>query len=264
VAEPDSGHHLPDDLLNTRCPSHRTIVSIMHLLLLPGMDGTGILFQPLVRELPPWITPVVVNYPADQPLSYAELLPLVRDAVPANGEFLVLGESFSGPLAVMLAATRPPKLRGVILSGSFVRSPLPPLLARLAARAQGWWFRVTPSPLVRWLLLGRRPSREARELFDTALSRVTTAVLAARARAIAAVDATRELQACTVPLLYLLATHDRVVRPPSLKWIQQNHPQVEVATISAPHLLLETAPADAARSIADFAARVGSESLPKR
>src|SRR5262245_11899688 len=97
----------------------------MHLLLLPGADGTGILFAPLLSALPPALQPLVVRYPPDQPLGYADLLPLVEEAVPASGDFLVLGESFSGPLALLLAARRPPGLRGVILCASFARNPLP-------------------------------------------------------------------------------------------------------------------------------------------
>ena len=76
----------------------------MHLLLLPGMDGTGRLFGPLLRALPPALSPVVVAYPVDQPYGYAELLPLVEAAAPAGAEFVVLGESFSGPLALLLAS----------------------------------------------------------------------------------------------------------------------------------------------------------------
>jgi hypothetical protein len=50
----------------------------MHLLLLPGMDGTGRLFGPLLRALQPTLSPVVVAYPVDQPYGYAELLPFVE------------------------------------------------------------------------------------------------------------------------------------------------------------------------------------------
>ena len=38
--------------------------------------------------------------------------------------FYVLGWSFSGPLALMLAEKEPQRTRGVILSASFIRPPL--------------------------------------------------------------------------------------------------------------------------------------------
>ena len=81
----------------------------MHLLLLPGMDGTGRLFGPLAKALAPTIKPVAVSYPTDQPLGYNELLALIETSLPSD-PFVVVGESFSGPLALMLAARRPPNL----------------------------------------------------------------------------------------------------------------------------------------------------------
>ena len=67
----------------------------MRLLLLPGMDGTGLLFEPLVKALPPSLTAHVVAYPPDQPLGYNELLQLIQKAADEGGDFVVVGESFS-------------------------------------------------------------------------------------------------------------------------------------------------------------------------
>src|SRR5271155_2151701 len=89
------------------------------LILLPGLDGTGLLFQPLVAALPAAIQPRIVRYPGHRHLTYHELLPLVMDALPQSGPFILLGESFGGPLATMVAAERPPGLVGLILCASF-------------------------------------------------------------------------------------------------------------------------------------------------
>ena len=69
-------------------------VQMTSLVLLPGLDGTGLLFQPLIDCLPEDIQPVVVAYPKELQLGYAELLPLVLDSLPP-GPFVLLGESFS-------------------------------------------------------------------------------------------------------------------------------------------------------------------------
>lgn len=106
----------------------------MRLLLLPGMDGTGRLFAPLLAALPPDIDGEPVAYPPDEPLGYEGLLPLVEAAAARGGDFVVVGESFSGPLALLLAARSPPGLRGVVLCATFIRFPLPvPALPRLGA-----------------------------------------------------------------------------------------------------------------------------------
>ena len=70
----------------------------MQLLLLPGMDGTGQLFEPLIAALPPTLRAVSVSYPVNDALGYEELLALIEAAVPP-GRFVAVGESFSGPLA---------------------------------------------------------------------------------------------------------------------------------------------------------------------
>ena len=59
------------------------------------------------------LTAVAVSYPPDRPLGYDGLLPLVEfAAAAAPGDFVVVRESFSGPLALMLAARRPPGRAG--------------------------------------------------------------------------------------------------------------------------------------------------------
>ena len=96
---------------------------MVKLILMPGIEGTGDLFAPLVRALDNSLDTTVLRYPTDEPLGYSELLPRVRAALPASGPFVLLGESFSGPLAIMLAAEAPAGLRGVILSASFATNP---------------------------------------------------------------------------------------------------------------------------------------------
>jgi pimeloyl-[acyl-carrier protein] methyl ester esterase len=95
------------------------------LVLLPGLDGTDVFFRPLLESLPEWITPMVVQFPTAGANEYSDLLRLVRSALAESTSCYVLGWSFSGPLALMLAAAEPAKVRGVILVSSFVRPPRP-------------------------------------------------------------------------------------------------------------------------------------------
>ena len=85
------------------------------LVLLPGMDGTGILFEPLLDALPQGWTAQVVRYPPDKPLGYESLLDVVLHAIEGNEPFMLVGESFSGPLALMAALGKPAGLQAVIL-----------------------------------------------------------------------------------------------------------------------------------------------------
>jgi len=234
----------------------------MQLLLLPGMDGTGRLFGPLLRALPSSLSPVVVTYPADQTCGYPELLPLVEAAAPTGAEYVVVGESFSGPLALMLAAQHPAGLRGIILCASFVRSPLPAYARWLDALISPLWFRAVPRPVLHWALLGRHQTAALAELVEAAIGVVRPAVLAARLRAILQVDVATELRTCQLPVLYLSATEDRLVPPRSLASILELYPAVESVSLVGPHLLLQVAAQGAAEAIRRFAAACASSNQP--
>jgi pimeloyl-ACP methyl ester carboxylesterase len=230
----------------------------MKLILLPGMDGTGIMFEPLVRALPPELSPVVVSYPGDVPLSYEELVPTVRSALPTAEPFILLGESFSGPLALRIAATNPSGLKGLILCATFVNNPV-----RFFPRAcRGWirpfifsywppWFRLRA-------LLGGYSTPALFELVTRSHAAVSPAVLAARARGVIGIDAADALSACCVPLLYIAGSRDRVVPKHNLTRIQSIYPNARVVILPAPHLVLQAAPQAAAKVIAEFAAAVSS------
>ncbi|MCI0360173.1 MAG: alpha/beta hydrolase [Planctomycetaceae bacterium] len=219
------------------------------------MDGTGLLFEPLLEALPAWIKPRVVAYPPREPLGYAELLKHVQAACQATEEFVVLAESFSGPLALMLAATRPRGLRGVVLCASFVRCPCSAPWRWLVVIARPICIRMAPKWPARRLLLGRHGSDRMHRLFERAIATVSAETMAGRARAIAGVDVTAELRSCRLPLLYLLANEDRVVGPKCLAAIQREKPDVEVVELAAPHLLLQACPQEATRAVAEFVKR---------
>lgn len=224
------------------------VACAMDVLLLPGMDGTGDLFTPFVSALPSGLRPHITRYPADVPLGYDELLETIT--VP-NTPFAITAESFSGPLAVMLAARYPSQTAAVILVGSFVRSPTP--LAQIARLAGSALFRVPlPRALLRLLLLGFDASDEEVDFVHTTLRSVEPRVLARRVRAISEVDVSAALTASTAPLLYLSGSRDRVVGPRPLAEILRLRPDTQTATIGAPHLMLQRNPGDSARICSDF------------
>lgn len=68
----------------------------MKLILLPGLDGTGFLLEPLVRALPSHLAPLIIAYPAQETLGYAELTEYVKERIPKTDDFIIVGESFQG------------------------------------------------------------------------------------------------------------------------------------------------------------------------
>ncbi|MDB5353676.1 MAG: alpha/beta hydrolase [Phycisphaerales bacterium] len=225
------------------------------LILLPGLDGSGAMFRPLLRHLPPGIRPVVVAYPLDKLLGYNELLPLVLAALPRSSPFVLLGESFSGPLALMAAAIHPQGLQAVVLCATFVRNPVKFRPGWLRHFARPLAFRLFPKLSRIKAMLAGYLTPELRGLLTEALADVTPQVLAHRVREVLKVDVVRELVSCPVPILYLRGDRDRVVPGHNVREIVTARPSVEVAHIPAPHHVLQTQPALAAAAISGFIGR---------
>jgi pimeloyl-ACP methyl ester carboxylesterase len=218
----------------------------LRVVLLPGMDGTGDLFARCVAACPGAFETQVVSFPTDRPLGYRGLTELVRRLLPRDRRYVLLGESFSGPLALRLANEAPAGLAGVVLSASFVRAPV-------AARRLVWLGGVMGrARLPRWALarLLTGDDAELAEAVQDALARVDPAVLATRIRAIAHVDARDALRACPVPVVALRAAHDRLLEATTTDDVLAVRPDTVVRVVDAPHLLLQAAPDEAWTTLA--------------
>jgi pimeloyl-ACP methyl ester carboxylesterase len=224
---------------------------MLPVVLLPGMDGTGIFFEDFAAASPPEFKPVIVAYPDDPSLGYAGLEPLVRAALPKNEPYLLLGESFSGPIAISIAASNPPGLLGLILCVTFARSPHPllPLLTAILKPLPAWRL---PRFIQQPNLFGKFNSPYHRARLRQVRNRVSQKTLKARLEAVASVDVTEKLRRVLVPILDLRGKRDRVVSRASRDYIRKIHPGIAVAELDAPHLLLQTVPQAAKAAIKEF------------
>ncbi|WP_256079485.1 alpha/beta fold hydrolase [Massilia sp. YIM B04103] len=225
------------------------------LVLLPGMDGTATLFEPLIAALGGSFHIRRVAYPRDQPLGYRELTEVARQALPAEGKFIVLGESFSGPIAISLAAAQPAGLLGVILCSSFARNPHP-LFKPLRWLADILPVKLLPNAVLSYFLMGRFANPRLRAALDGALAQVSAAAFRARLKAVLAVDVSAQLQRLQAPLLYLQAMHDRVVPAAAARHIASTYPATQILALDGPHFLLQIAPQAGAAAIQAFVAGI--------
>lgn len=221
------------------------------IVLLPGMDGSGSLFGDFTSVMA--ARTVVMSYPHDRPLDYEELVAFVRDKLPVGEPFILVGESFSGPVALMLAASQPPWLRAVVLVCSFARSPAPALPAALRPFVASIPFWRVPVAWGAALLLGRFSSARLRALLTDAIHAVSASVWKARLEAVLAIDVTQRLREIQVPLLYLRASEDRVVPRSAAELIMRGCSNARISEIEGPHFLLQTKPHEAAAAVRQFA-----------
>lgn len=222
------------------------------LLLLPGLDGSAVLFEPLLAALPAEVTARVVSLPADADNDYDGLLPIVRDALPAGKTAVVIGWSFSGPLAIRLAAAHPDRIVGVVLVASFARNPHPwaGFLRGLVLRS--WVVSLFPALSHAKALLGGYATPTLRILLRRAHTGLPAAVLAQRLRAVASCDVRAELQTLSMPLLYLRSRRDLVVPAHNARQVLRLAPDAREVVIDGPHLALATNPQASAAAIVAF------------
>jgi pimeloyl-ACP methyl ester carboxylesterase len=221
------------------------------LVLLPGLDGTGDLFEPLLSRLDPSIERVVVRYPLAEPVGYEELTAIARRALPKAAPYVILGESFSGPIAAQLAAERSGELRGLILCASLISSPMPHL------RPFEWLLDVGPvwsvaRLLAPRLLLGRFRTRERSALLARTLARLPRGIVVVRVRAAQGANAIAAFASVGVPTMYLQGTEDALVPRSCADEVCRLAPRTRIVKIEAPHCVLQCAPEDAAHAIGQF------------
>jgi pimeloyl-ACP methyl ester carboxylesterase len=225
------------------------------LVLLPGMDGTGELFEPFVQAMGSGYKILCMRYPGDMAMGYDELEKFVRKRLPKKSSYVVLGESFSGPIAARLAGSPPRGLAGVILCCTFVKNPRPRL------SAPRWLLDRVPAKTVPVLamagvMMGRYSTSNLRVALGRALAQVSDATLKSRMLAVQSVDATQSLAVAKVPVLYLQAAQDYVVPKGAAAEVLAHLPSTTVVSINGPHFLLQTCPIAAAAEVARFTGSV--------
>ena len=65
-------------------------------------------------------------------------------------------------------------------------------------------------------------------------------------------DVRRAFAACRLPILYLLATQDRLVKRRSLAQMKEIKPEMTIVEIEGPHFLLQREPTKCVEAIAHY------------
>lgn len=210
------------------------------------------LFEPFLQLLPVEIVPRVISYPTNRHCSAHELLGIVLSQLPNRHPYVLLAESFSGPIALKASSLHSTPPKALILCASFAMCPLPRLLIiMLWILGKAFVQRRIPRWLVRYYLLGQAPD-EIISLFYSAVSIVAPCVLARRIRVLAEFDSEYSPALKKVPILYLKAAQDRIVGSRHLCLIQRRYPTVKVIEIASPHLMLQSQPDPSMHAILNF------------
>jgi len=232
------------------------------IVFLPGIDGTGISFEPLRQLLPQDVHVKVIQYPTDRLLSFEETVQCARNQIPFDQEdAIVLAESFSGPVAIALMGSGQLKAKCLILCATFARSPRPILFKTLSYLPLELLIHLPyPTFLLKQLIKG---GEEAKDLFlamwETVKRQVPAKVLAHRLKIISQVDVRFWLSKMTIPCFYIQATLDRTVPASSLFDFTEGLPDLRVKRIEGPHFILQAQPETSLTAIQNFVALITSK-----
>lgn len=220
------------------------------IVLLPGLNGTAGLFDPLLSVATDEYELMVISYPTHQVKSYEELTGYVLEKIDSiNGRFVVIGESFSGPIATSISAKGIDGLIGTILVATFSSAPY-----FTFAKYLPWGLIFKLAKFLYWLRIKLSDAKKSGILKTASieLQKVDPAVLAARTRAALAVDVSKELQKSTVPMVYFRAKYDVIVPTWNLKKILTLKPDIKIITFNTQHFILQSAPQEAWNAIHKF------------
>ncbi len=214
----------------------------MKLIVLPGMDGTGDMLDAFAALLGTTHEVRVVSYPRDQLLTYPELADVVARSLPKGEPFALIAESFSGPVAALLAARKPDGLRAVVFVASFVRKPvaLPKEFAWLASVVplNAPWLLKLATPYT----FGRWRTAALDRLLVTAVQSVPSRTLAYRIRQVMEIDVLSKLEGGAVPMLYIRPVPDRLVPARAALEMKAANPSLNIAEVEGPHFVLQVRP----------------------
>ncbi len=105
----------------------------MRLILLPAFDGTGSMFNALVKDLGNAFETTVISYPGSGPQDYSTLTDRIRKQIHEMDDYVVLGESFAGPIVYQMAVRDAEKCKGAIFVATNLTNPNPLVLKILTA-----------------------------------------------------------------------------------------------------------------------------------
>lgn len=217
-------------------------------LVLPGLDGTDLLLDRFQRLAPPDYEVTVLALPDDSTAGYSELCDHFSETVASAGKCVLIGESFSGPLAVLLAQRHPNVVIHLVLVATFVVSPVP-----FVARWIPWplFFRFPlPSFAARRFMLGPADGSLV-NLLQRAVSTVSPRTLTRRMRAVIKVDVSDQFRQLTCPVTCICPTNDALVSERCLTTMSELREDVILKRIEGPHLILQTQPEQAWKHVVD-------------
>ena len=222
------------------------------IVLMPGFDGTGRLFDPLLECVQDRSRYLVIRYDDDY-TTLKQHVEHVMDTLPKDRDIILVAESFSSLVALEMLERGLPCIKGVLIVAGFIRTPVPYLLG-MARFFSPDFIRIfsTKSFITRPLFLAHGIGGHALELLEDVTHNLPSSVIENRFRIIAEA---KDFASFTpnVPMGYLRAKYDLLVLKTALRDYQAFvQDDLFLREVSGPHFILQAQPEACAEIIEEF------------
>jgi pimeloyl-ACP methyl ester carboxylesterase len=224
---------------------------VRRLVALPGMDGTGRLLRSFAEAIGDRLDTELVGYPPES-FSYKTLSARVEKLLEVEREdYVLLAESFSGPIALSIAQRPPAGLRGLVLVVTFAAPPdtllleltkLLPTELILSANVPCW--------MACSLMLNDDAPEVARQSFCEVIREVSPGAVSRRLREVRKLEPPTER--VHLPVLYIQSTDDRILPASAVEGVRRLVPSLEVFRLPGGHLVLSESPQRCADRVVEF------------
>ena len=208
---------------------------------MPGLDGTGKLFEPITPYLENHFSLNVIQY-EDQD-SLEELVELVESQLPSDEPVSLVAESFSSPIAIEVLARNNFKFAASVLSTGFCRPPydfVSPLVRLVPDKLFG--IEVLSKIALEIFGIEKGTDDELGQECMDALSTVSPSTIKRRMEIVGDVNLCNSLSKIEIPILYIRASRDRIIPKGKSDEVVSKLVNAEEVIVEGPHLILQSNP----------------------
>ena len=211
----------------------------MKVVLLPGMDGTGILFEPFIEQAPPDIEITTIPLMPSENYSYEDHARYVMSQI-GEDPVTVVAESYSGMVAYNMLRLGCKNIEHVVFAASFICLPSKP--ARIAnyfpvALARS---KLVPKTLMGKILFGKFSSPKLINYFYSALSMTGDKTLTHRLDQIAKLKEPK--YKINIPCTYIKPDSDIAVSKAAVTAFHKVCSNLIIHEVAGTHFVLQTNP----------------------
>lgn len=226
---------------------------MLNFLLLSGLDGTRILFEPFLASMPNSLKDNTnifcydLNHDSNQSLEHqCYLIEQQSQEIFDNKPIIIIAESYSGILAYQLLLRQNITIDNVFFVACFLKRPS--ILSKYIAHINISWLNILHDKLLNYLLFYRYGSDKLLNLFKQVLAQLsqkdTKDKFIKRCQNIACLTDNNLSTINNIECVYIKASHGFLVYYNQLSLFQKTFNHLSIYTISGSHFLLQTNPTD--------------------